>query len=193
MSIAATIVKANTKYICAECGSTELIQAHHQVPGDDRTMIPLCAECHSRKHPNVPKALFFAKDKQPYWHNTSASSIARKFGVHPRTIIRRAKRLDILAGEITQKQINALSRRNSKHQYYRAEYTDNAPHSSTGWLTINDVAKRLKVSGTTVRSYINRGTLIAYKFVGVLRIAESDYWQLIERGKQLKQNDATIV
>ena len=98
--IAAVKVKANAHYTCQECGATELIQAHHQIPGDDNSLIVLCAECHSKKHPDLPKALFFNKRNQPYWHNKSASSIARELGVHPRTVIRAAKRLEVLPGEL---------------------------------------------------------------------------------------------
>lgn len=54
------------------------------------------------------KLYFFAPKQQPYWHNISASSIARKFGVHPRTIIRRAKKFNILPGEISREQIKML-------------------------------------------------------------------------------------
>ena len=75
-NLAAIRVKSNANYICQECGSTELIQAHHQVPGDDSSLVVLCAECHSQKHPNLPKALFFSNNHQPYWHNKSASSLA---------------------------------------------------------------------------------------------------------------------
>ena len=95
-------VKANAHYTCQECGSTELIQAHHEIPGDDDSLIPLCAECHSNKHPDVPKALFFSTNQQPYWHNKSASSLAKELGAHPRTITRAAKRLGILPGELSQ-------------------------------------------------------------------------------------------
>lgn len=35
---------------CAKCGASENIHAHHQVPGDDSTLIPLCAKCHPRQH-----------------------------------------------------------------------------------------------------------------------------------------------
>lgn len=93
--------KSNARYICRECGCTELIQGHHERPEDDSTIIVLCAGCHSKKHPNVPKALFFSKNKQPYWHNKSASSLAKEVGVHPRTVIRAAKRLKILPGELS--------------------------------------------------------------------------------------------
>ena len=54
------IAKANAGYICQECGSAKFIQAHHRIPRDDTSIIVLCAECHSKKHPDVPKALFFS-------------------------------------------------------------------------------------------------------------------------------------
>lgn len=98
-NLASVRVKANAKYICQECGSTELIQAHHETPGDDNTLAVLCADCHSRKHPDIPRALLFNKRLQPYWHNKSASSLAKELGVHPRTIIRAAQRLEILPGD----------------------------------------------------------------------------------------------
>lgn len=91
-----TRVKANAHYTCQECGSTELIQAHHRIPKDDSTLICLCAECHSNKHPDIPKALFFTRLTQPYWSNKSASSLAKENNLHPRTIIRRAKKLGLL-------------------------------------------------------------------------------------------------
>lgn len=100
-NLAAIKVKSNAKYICQECGSTELIQAHHQIPGDHNSLLPLCAECHSQKHPNLPKALFFNKHNQPYWHNISASSLAKQLNVCPRTIIRNAKKLLIEQGQLS--------------------------------------------------------------------------------------------
>lgn len=101
MNLLAVRAKANAHYTCQKCGSTELIQAHHEIPGGDDSLIVLCAECHSKKHPNMPEALFFNKRNQPYWHNKSASSLAKELGVHPRTIIRAAKRLEILPGELS--------------------------------------------------------------------------------------------
>lgn len=96
----AAVVKSNAHYTCIECGSTELIQAHdptrrHIDPKDGQC---LCAEHHSRKHPDIPKALFFAYNRQPYWENKSASTIAREHGLSPRTIWRRAKLLGISKG-----------------------------------------------------------------------------------------------
>lgn len=35
---------------CVECGSTHRIHAHHRIPGDDSTLIPLCGACHAREH-----------------------------------------------------------------------------------------------------------------------------------------------
>lgn len=100
-NLVALRVKANARYICQECGSTEFIQAHHQIPGEDDSLVVLCAECHSKKHPDVPKNLFFNKNCQPYWCNKSASTLARQLAVHPRTIIRTAKKLGILKGTLT--------------------------------------------------------------------------------------------
>lgn len=118
-----TQVKANARYICQECGSTEFIQGHHQKAGDDSTIICLCAECHSQKHPNLPRALFFSERHQPYWFNKSASSLAKEIGVHPRTIIRLAKKYGVLSGELTTKdelfiklffRVNGKKRRNTQ-------------------------------------------------------------------------------
>lgn len=99
-NLASIKVKSNARYSCQECGSTELIQAHHEIPGDDDSLVVLCADCHSRKHPNLPKALFFNRRMQPYWHNKSAASLARELGVCSRTVIRIAKKLEILPGEL---------------------------------------------------------------------------------------------
>jgi len=99
-NLVAVKVKANAHYQCQECGSTELIQAHHEIPGDDNSLIALCAECHSKKHPDVPKALFFSTNNQPYWHNKAAASIAKELGIHPRTVIRTARDLGIVPGEL---------------------------------------------------------------------------------------------
>ena len=94
-------VKVNAHYTCQECGSTELIHAHHEIPGDDTTLIALCAECHSRRHPNLPKGLFLSRKTKNYWHNKSAASLARELGVHPGRIKRTAKRLEIPPGELS--------------------------------------------------------------------------------------------
>ena len=94
-------VKVDAGYICVECGSIEKIQAHHQIKGDDNSMICLCAECHSEKHPELPKALFFSTKELSYWFNKPASIIAKENGVHQGTIIRVAKKLNILSGELS--------------------------------------------------------------------------------------------
>lgn len=92
--------KANARYTCQECEASEFIQAHHQMPNDDNSIIVLCAACHSNHHPTVPRALFFSKSHQPYWYNKSAASLARDLGRNSRTIIRWAKQLNIGAGEL---------------------------------------------------------------------------------------------
>lgn len=97
-SLLAIKTKANARYTCQECGSTELIQAHHEIPGDDSALVALCADCHSARHPDMPKALFFNKRLQPYWQNKSASSLAKELSVCSRTVIRAALRLNITSG-----------------------------------------------------------------------------------------------
>ena len=102
MVSASIMVKANANYTCSLCGSTENVQAHHQVHGDDSSLVVLCGECHSTQHPNTPKGLITCvKSHQPYWCNKSAGSIARELGVHTRTIIRSSRRLGIPQGFIT--------------------------------------------------------------------------------------------
>lgn len=100
--LAAIIAKANAGYACQECGSTELIQAHHVVPSDDSTLVSLCALCHSKKHPDVPLGLFFSGNKQPYWENKSAASLAKELGVHSRTVLRHAGKLKISQGILSE-------------------------------------------------------------------------------------------
>lgn len=107
----ATIVKAKANYQCQVCGSTELLQAHDPTGEhtDFRVGVCLCALHHSEKHPDVPKALFFNKNCQPYWNNMSASSLAKKLDVCPRTIIRRAKALHIQQGVLSIRDKNRLA------------------------------------------------------------------------------------
>jgi len=91
--------KASANYTCQECGSTDFIQTHHHIPGDDNSIIVVCGQCHSIKHPDVPRALFLSVRRQYYWFKKPAASLARQWGVHPRTITRAAKRLEILPGD----------------------------------------------------------------------------------------------
>lgn len=100
-NLTAIRVKANAHYTCQECGSTELIHAHHEIPGDDSSLIVFCAECHSKRHPKLPTGLFLSKKTYPYWHNKSTTLLARELGVYPGRIKRTAKRLGILPGELS--------------------------------------------------------------------------------------------
>ena len=108
MALSSTIVKSNSHYTCIECGSTEFIQAHHQIPKDDDSLIALCAVCHSKRHPKVPRKLFLSQNNQPYFTNISASSIARELKVHPRTVWRTLKKLGISPGLLSQIDENLL-------------------------------------------------------------------------------------
>jgi len=56
-------------YICQHCGATSQLQAHHiapfaKVPAkrlDLSNGITLCATCHSKQHPELPRWLFFRR------------------------------------------------------------------------------------------------------------------------------------
>ncbi len=100
-SISAVIVKANAGFECQECGSNELVSSHHQAPSDDSTQICLCASCHADKHLEVPRALFFSNNGHWYWFNKPAAQLAREVGVCSRTIVRVAKKLGIVPGELS--------------------------------------------------------------------------------------------
>lgn len=168
----AYIVKANGKWQCQECGSAEMLQAHsatgkHNNPEEG---VCLCADCHSEKHPNVPKALFFSKRLQPYWQNISASSLAKEIGVCPRTIIRRAKKLGISTGELS-------SDDKSKLCEGRLEGIDYSELERYSMLTIDDVRKELKVSQSTVYLLIKTNKLKALRVGHAWRIREEDFEQ----------------
>lgn len=119
---ASTICKSNAKYLCSECGATEFIQAHHQIPDDDSSLVCLCATCHSKKHPDIALGLFYAKQTQPYWENISASSLSKQLGCHPRTIIRRANKLGIPKGVLSVKSRTRLLKKT--REYPIRERTD---------------------------------------------------------------------
>jgi excisionase family DNA binding protein len=48
------------------------------------------------------------------------------------------------------------------------------PAGRVEFFTIGEVAKMLRVSGRTVRRWIDRGQLVAHRLGGVVRIAEND-------------------
>jgi hypothetical protein len=93
-------VKARANYQCQICSSDKMVQAH--APNGDHSDwhkgICLCAECHSKQHPEVPRNLFFTATQQPYWPNISARALAHEFNCHNRTIIRAARTLGISQG-----------------------------------------------------------------------------------------------
>jgi len=35
---------------CCRCGSTKNVHAHHQIPGEDDSLIPVCRKCHPTEH-----------------------------------------------------------------------------------------------------------------------------------------------
>ena len=69
--------KKKARGICQECGSINHIQTHHRIAEDDSSIVVLCGDCHSKKHPDTPKVLFLSVLRQRYWFNKSAVSLAR--------------------------------------------------------------------------------------------------------------------
>jgi len=184
-NLAAIKVKANAHYQCQECGSTELIQAHHQIPGDDNRLIVLCAECHSRKHPDVPRALFFSTSNQPYWQNKSASTLAKELGVHSRTVIRAAKRLEILPGELSPWDEELI--RNNIPKLVRI-LTRKCPRCGCEWQgrktkvgkTICPQCERNKL----LQEYARTHSDLSLKEIGeIFNISESRVWRVLHGNK----------
>lgn len=145
MNLAPIRAKANAHYQCQECGSTELIQAHHEIPGDDDTLIALCAECHRQRHPDLPKALFFSTNNQPSWENISASSIARQVGCCSRTIIRRAKILGIGQGVLSPADLGRLKRKLPNAGIFKHCIPCNMRGRRMESIEIKEVRKKLKM------------------------------------------------
>ena len=101
-----TKVKAKADFTCARCGSQFNIQAHDPTGEhkDWRVGVSLCGDCHSKKHPDMPHSLFILSGRSSYWRNISARELAKAIGCHNRTVIRRAKKLNIPSGIILSKQ-----------------------------------------------------------------------------------------
>jgi len=179
--------KSNAKYICNECGTTERIQAHHEIAGDDSSIVVLCAECHSKRHPEVPRGLFLHKNRQPYWHNKSASSLAKEIGVHPRTVIRVSKRLGVLSGDLSKEDEHLIRKycglgiKNSWRVMQRAE---KLLENNATLLKVGEVAEGLGISPMTVYRWVRRGKLEALQMDGTIRVEEEALNEFIKKAKE---------
>jgi len=60
---------------------------------------------------------------------------------------------------------------------------------STQWLTVEDIAKELNVSIETVRNWIRKNRLIAYRVGRDYRIKRIDYEKFLEERKTGSQDD----
>jgi excisionase family DNA binding protein len=60
---------------------------------------------------------------------------------------------------------------------------------STQWLTVDDIAKELNVSIETVRNWIRKNRLIAYRVGRDYRIKRIDYEKFLEERKTGSQDD----
>ena len=190
-NLASIRVKSNARWVCCECGSTELVQGHHQVPRDDSTIIPLCAECHSKKHPGVPRGLFFSKNHQPYWENISASSLAKSIGVHPRTIIRRAAKLGVSKGILTADDrkklcsiVESIWDNRGRREY---EYRPNAVIARNIEETRQEVRKTQRQHLYTLEEWEHRhdNLITPYQVMSQLGISRKEVYDLGRSGKLL--------
>lgn len=44
-------VKFDANYTCQDCGmKSDKLEAHHQIPGDDNSLVCLCKGCHVKRH-----------------------------------------------------------------------------------------------------------------------------------------------
>lgn len=166
MNLTATKVKSNAKYTCQECGSTEMPQAHHMIPGDNNSLVCLCADCHSIKHPDLPKALFFTPSIQPYWHNKSASSLAREWGVCSRTVIRAAKKYGITNGYLSPLDKELLRHKTTKiHPAYTYTIKEAAIQLGicAAWLYLLKDLGRIKAERIGAQWVITQEELEGYK------------------------------
>lgn len=96
------VVRERDNWTCKECGSHEYVQAHHikHYNGNNSNSangITLCVYCHANKHPEVPRGLFISQaiktEKEGF---IPAGKLAKELNVHPRTIVRHARRLGII-------------------------------------------------------------------------------------------------
>jgi excisionase family DNA binding protein len=195
MSNATIRAKANAHYTCQECGSTELIHAHHEIPGDDDSLIVLCAECHSKRHPDLSKSLFLSKSNQPYWHNKSTASMAKQWGVSSRTIIRTAKKLEIKEGELTawdeeliKNSINKLNRKPKTPKQIKPKITLAKKEpllsysiSTEDLMTVPQAAKAIKIHFATLYRWIDAGTVLTVDFGGITFVPKSEVDRLIKK------------
>lgn len=103
--IFANQIRSRDNWTCQQCGSVEYPQAHHIAPVKDYPLfsylinngITLCVHCHADAHPEMPRNLFIANViKAEKEGCISAGKLAKELGVHPRTIVTRARKLDIL-------------------------------------------------------------------------------------------------
>ena len=96
------IVRERDNWTCQKCGCAEHLQAHHIEPHNGNNNNPdngmtLCVYCHAKQHPEMPFSLFISNAiKAEKEGCVSASKLAKELEVHPRTIVRRARRLGFI-------------------------------------------------------------------------------------------------
>lgn len=76
-------IKFISNYTCQDCGiKTDKVEAHHQIPGDDSSLICLCKGCHVKRHYGTytPEAL--NRINPELWRKMKASAISQGLKIH---------------------------------------------------------------------------------------------------------------
>lgn len=174
------MVKARYDWTCAKCGSVENIQAHDptQQHINWRVGIALCGKCHAKEHPNIPSNLFLTSRQQPYWPNISARTLAKEMRCSSRTVIRRARLLNIPSGKtLTEKD---------------KELIIGQPYNNiTQYLTIKEIANRLGVHPQTVNYWRWTGKLKMRRLRNQWIISEAEMKKL-KKESNIKQYKCII-
>jgi len=55
--------------------------------------------------------------------------------------------------------------------------------TTNGWLTVEEIAQELKLHPDTIREYIRKKQLIAYRFGRDYRVKKEDYEEFLKKRK----------
>ncbi len=184
------IVRGRDKWTCQKCGSVEYPQVHHIAPVKDYPLfqylpdngLTLCVYCHADAHPEVPRNLFIANvikaEKEGY---ISAGKLAKELEVHPRTIVRRARKLDILKPMqkwmFTKKEVDLIRENPCREAESRRKAISFAitPEMGSKLAKINTVCDLLQISKSTLWKWRRK-----YPDLPVLKIENTVRFDLYE-------------
>lgn len=76
--------KFEAKYTCQDCGiKSDKLEAHHQIPGNDNSLICLCKGCHVKRHHGTYTPTDASSKINPdIWRKMKASAISQNLKIH---------------------------------------------------------------------------------------------------------------